>query len=173
MTALKYGDDILVPVVQLLVDQTGLTFQDDNSRPHRARIVADYVQQQGIQTLPWTARSPDLSSIEHLLDELGRRTYARHNRIRTRQQLEQALRQEWKAIPQRTVRNVINSMRSRVIACIYTNGDHTRYWCLENNISCSYPCDLKLWISCSLWKWLWRLIWLCCDKQSKVSQAYT
>ena len=89
MTALKYRDTVLIPTVRPLVAQTGLTFQDDNARPHRARIVTDYVQQQGLQTLPWSARSPNLSLIEQLWDDLGR-TYERHPGIRTRQRLEQA-----------------------------------------------------------------------------------
>ena len=139
MTALKYRDAVLIPTVQPLVPQTGPTFQDDNARPHRARIVTDYVQQQGLQTLPWPARSPNLSPTEQLWDELGTRTYERHPGIRTRQQLEQVLRQEWQAIPQRTVRNVINSMRSRVNACIDRNGGHTKYrvrYVVNNDISC-------------------------------------
>ena len=126
-TALKYRDTVLIPTVYPLVAHTGLTFQDDNARPHRARIVTDYVQQQGLQTLPWSARSPNLSPIEQLWDELEMRPYERHPGIRTRQQQEQVLRQEWQAIPQRTVRNVINSMRSRVNACIDRNGGLTRY----------------------------------------------
>ena len=93
--ALKYRDAVLIPAVQPLDAQTRLTFQDDNARPHWARIVTDYVQQQGLQTLPWPTRSPDLSPIVQLWDELGRKTYERHPGIRTRQQLEQALRQVW------------------------------------------------------------------------------
>ena len=51
MTALKYRDAVLILTVQLLVAQTGLKFQDDNARSHRARIVTDYIQQQGLQTI--------------------------------------------------------------------------------------------------------------------------
>ena len=116
MTALKYRDAVLISTVQPLVPQTGPTFQDDNARPHRARI-----------------------DTEQLWDELGTRTYERHPGIRTRQQLEQVLRQEWQAVPQRTVRNVINSMRSRVNACIDRNGGHTKYrvrYVVNSEISC-------------------------------------
>ena len=52
MMALKYRDAVLIPTVQPLVAQTGLTFQDDNALPHWARIVTDYFQQQRLQTLP-------------------------------------------------------------------------------------------------------------------------
>ena len=91
MTALKYCDTVLIhATIQPLVAQTGLTFQDDNARPHRFRIVTDYVQQQRLQNLPWPAISPDLSPIEQLWDELGSRTYERHACIRTRQQMGQA-----------------------------------------------------------------------------------
>ena len=127
MTALKYRGTVLIPTVQPLLAQTGLTFQDDNARPHRTRIVTEYVQQQELYTLPGAARTLDLSPMEQLWDELGRRTYERHQGIRTRQQLEQALRQVWQAIPQRTVRNVIKNMRSCLNACTDHNGGHTRY----------------------------------------------
>ena len=65
MTAAKYRDEILTPIVEPLVNRTGLTFQDDNARPHRARIVTEYVQRQGIPTIPWPARSADLADRAH------------------------------------------------------------------------------------------------------------
>ena len=51
MAALKYRDAVLIPTVQPLVAQTGLTFQNDNACPDQVRIVTDYVQQQGLQTI--------------------------------------------------------------------------------------------------------------------------
>ncbi|GFU98609.1 transposable element Tcb1 transposase [Trichonephila clavipes] len=41
-------------------------FQQDNVRPHVARIVQRFFVNQQLEFLPWTARSPDLSPIENM-----------------------------------------------------------------------------------------------------------
>ncbi|GFW66955.1 transposable element Tcb2 transposase [Trichonephila clavipes] len=46
-------------------------FQQDNARPHTARLSQDCTR--SVTTPPWPARSPYLSSIEHIWDYLGRR----------------------------------------------------------------------------------------------------
>ena len=47
-------------------------FQDDNARPHRAKIVDGFLQANNVRRLEWPAMSPDLSCIEHVWDVLGR-----------------------------------------------------------------------------------------------------
>ena len=71
---------------------------DDNSRPHRAIIVRNRLQQAGIQTMDWPSRSPDLNPIEHACNELGRRLNNRVHRPTTIAQLGQALIQEWNGL---------------------------------------------------------------------------
>lgn len=48
-------------------------FMDDNARPHRARLVTDYLGDKSITTLPWPARRGDLNLIEHSWDFIGHR----------------------------------------------------------------------------------------------------
>ncbi|GFW61374.1 transposable element Tcb2 transposase [Trichonephila clavipes] len=50
---------------------SGATFQQDNSRPRTARVSQDSFRT--VTFLPWSARSPNLSPIEHIRDHLGRR----------------------------------------------------------------------------------------------------
>jgi len=35
--------------------------QDDNARPHRARVITDYLQNVGVERMEWSAKSPELS----------------------------------------------------------------------------------------------------------------
>jgi hypothetical protein len=61
----------VIPFIQAQVNN--VTFQQDNARPHVTRFVRDYLTQQNVDLLPWPSVSPDLSSIEHVWDEMERR----------------------------------------------------------------------------------------------------
>ncbi|GFX46396.1 transposable element Tcb2 transposase [Trichonephila clavipes] len=63
MTAQRYVHDILQPhVFPLMQRLPGAIFQQDNGRPHTARVSQDFLRT--VTILPWPARSPDLSPIE-------------------------------------------------------------------------------------------------------------
>lgn len=129
LNARRYIDEILTPeVIPLLRRQRQqLTFQQDNARPHTARITMDYLRQNNVDVLDWPSLSPDLSPIEHIWDELGRRVRQRQPAPRTLIQLTTALREEWDNIPRGTVRRLCQSMPSRIRECIRHNGGHMRY----------------------------------------------
>ncbi|GFV19196.1 transposable element Tcb1 transposase [Trichonephila clavipes] len=57
LTGQRYFDDILRPHVEpFLNGLSGAIFQQDNARPHTARVAQDFLRH--FQTLPWPARSP-------------------------------------------------------------------------------------------------------------------
>ncbi|GFX32913.1 transposable element Tcb2 transposase [Trichonephila clavipes] len=65
LTARRYVEDILTPIVlPMLSSRPGAIYQQDNARPHTARLSQQCLQ--GYDVLPWPARSPDLSPIEHV-----------------------------------------------------------------------------------------------------------
>ena len=100
---------------------------DYKVRPHWARIVQQFLQQNNVDHLDWPARSPDLSPIEHVWDILGLRVRQRVPRPRTLQALGAALQEEWRRKPQLQIARLFRSMRCRCVACIDATGGHTRY----------------------------------------------
>ncbi|GFV22001.1 transposable element Tcb2 transposase [Trichonephila clavipes] len=122
LTYQRYVVDILRPQVgPFLNGLPGVIFQQDNARPHTARVAQDFLRH--YQTLPWPARSPDLSPVEHVWDQLKRQMPSCHSV----HALELAVQDLWAHLPLNNIRCLINSMLDRVAACIAAGGDPTRY----------------------------------------------
>ena len=92
-------------------------FQDDNARPHRARIVVNFLQLNDVQQLEWPLMSPDLSCIEHLWDILGRAVNKHINQHTRLADLQRLLLQEWAAISLRQIQRLVKQMRKRLNEC--------------------------------------------------------
>ncbi|GFU74308.1 transposable element Tcb2 transposase [Trichonephila clavipes] len=88
--------------------------ENDNARPHRARLVENMLKAKTIQRMEWPACSPDLNPIEHVWDMLGRGIATRPRPPATVRDLEIALLEEWNSIPQSLIHNIIASMANRV-----------------------------------------------------------
>ncbi|GFU52719.1 transposable element Tcb1 transposase [Trichonephila clavipes] len=77
LTGQRYVDEILQPHVgPFLNDLSGAIFQQDNARPHIARVAQDFLRH--FQTLSWSAHSPDLSPVEHVWNQLKRKMPSCH-----------------------------------------------------------------------------------------------
>ncbi|GFW01898.1 transposable element Tc1 transposase [Trichonephila clavipes] len=122
LTGQRYVVDILRPHVgPFLNGLPGAIFQQDNARLHTARVAQDFLRH--FQSLPWPTRSPDLSHVVHVWDQLKRQMpscYSVHD-------LELAFHDLWAHMPQDNIRCLINSMPDRVAACIAVGGGSTRY----------------------------------------------
>ena len=74
LTARQYIDQILPPVVVPMFHPCpGLTFLQDNARPHATRLTRDFLANNYVNTLPFPAYSPDCKPIKHMWDVLVRR----------------------------------------------------------------------------------------------------
>ncbi|GFU85557.1 transposable element Tcb2 transposase [Trichonephila clavipes] len=118
----RYVDNILRPHVESFLNGLqGAIFQQDNARPHTARVAQDFLRH--FQTLPWLTRSPDLSPVEHVWNQLKQQMPSCHYV----HDLELAVQDLWAHLPQDNIRCLINSMPHRVAACIAAGGGPTRY----------------------------------------------
>ncbi|UYV65641.1 hypothetical protein LAZ67_3004938 [Cordylochernes scorpioides] len=96
MTAQRYVDDVLRPVtLPYLQGVPNALYQQDNARPHTARISQQALQD--VQMLPWPPYSPDLSPFEHVWDIILRRLHALPQ-PRSEDELWQMVEREWRAI---------------------------------------------------------------------------
>ncbi|GFY21579.1 transposable element Tcb1 transposase [Trichonephila clavipes] len=97
VTAVQYRDEVLEPIVRLFATVVGPTFvlMDDNARCHRADIVDDYLESEGIARMARPAYSPDLNPIENLRDTLGCAVSSRFPPPATLIEQETALQEEW------------------------------------------------------------------------------
>jgi hypothetical protein len=61
-----------------MLEQSAISFlMDSNARRHRARAVHDYLESESTECMDWPARSPDLTLIKHIWNELQVRIIAR------------------------------------------------------------------------------------------------
>jgi hypothetical protein len=68
MTEVRYRDEIL----DVYAGTVGPEFilMDDNARPHHAKMVEQYLQQETIVCMDWPTSSQDLNTIEHVRNML-------------------------------------------------------------------------------------------------------
>ncbi|GFT90420.1 transposable element Tcb2 transposase [Trichonephila clavipes] len=71
-------DEVLDPYVRLFRGAVGsdFIFMDDNASCHRAMLIDDFLETENIQRMLWPANSPDLNTIEHVWDMLGKQIAA-------------------------------------------------------------------------------------------------
>ncbi|GFU85870.1 DDE_3 domain-containing protein [Trichonephila clavipes] len=105
----------------MLSSRPGAIYQQDNARPHTARLSQQCLQ--GYDILPWPARSPDLSPIEHVCDALGRQLQP----SRDTGELTAQMQRLWRDLPQGVISDLIKSMPCRISACIAARGGFTTY----------------------------------------------
>ncbi|GBN73540.1 hypothetical protein AVEN_199945-1 [Araneus ventricosus] len=126
LNANLYVSLVIQPVVLPFMSSIqGGIFQQDNARPHTAAVSQRALQ--GVDILPWPARSPDLSPIEHVWDIIGRQLQHHPLPAQTVPVLTAQVQQAWNSIPQSDIRHLYDTMHARLQACIQNSGGYTGY----------------------------------------------
>ncbi|GFV82084.1 transposable element Tcb1 transposase [Trichonephila clavipes] len=109
VTAVRYRDGVLEPIVRMYAAAVSPTFvlMDDNAHPHRADIVDDCLECEGIARMAWPAYSPVINPIENLWDVLGRAVSSRFPPPPTLFELETDLQEEWRLLNSAVVDHLI------------------------------------------------------------------
>ncbi|GFV24955.1 transposable element Tcb1 transposase [Trichonephila clavipes] len=124
----RYISEVLKPVVLPYLQTLATTiFQQDNARPHVARIVRRFFVNPQIELLPWPARSPDLSSIENMWSMVAQRLIQITSPDATPDQLWQCVEAAWSAVLQEHIQSLFESMPRRVAVVISNNGVYSGY----------------------------------------------
>ncbi|GBM08727.1 Microtubule-actin cross-linking factor 1, isoforms 1/2/3/5 [Araneus ventricosus] len=122
LNANLYVSLVIQPVVLPFMSSIqGGIFQQDNARPHTAAVSQHALQ--GVDILPWPARSPDLSPTEHVWDIIGRKLQHYPLPAQTVPVLTAQVQQAWNSIPQSDIRHLYDTMHARLQACIQNSGD--------------------------------------------------
>ena len=102
-------------------------FMDDNARPHRAQVVDQFVEENGIERMERPARSPDCNPVENLWDIIKQKASKKVKDDTSLQEFQRILQRAWANIEQRQVQTLVNSMRKRCRLVIEADGGHINY----------------------------------------------
>ncbi|GFX77184.1 transposable element Tcb2 transposase [Trichonephila clavipes] len=97
VTAVKYRDKVLEPYVRLFRSTVDPDFilMDGNERPHRVRMVDEFLESEYIRRMGRPARSPEFSPIEDAWDTPGRAIITRYRPSRILKGLKTAMLKEY------------------------------------------------------------------------------
>ncbi|GFW80135.1 transposable element Tcb1 transposase [Trichonephila clavipes] len=124
----RYISEVLEPVALPYIQGLATAiFQQDNARPHVARIVQRSFVNHQIELLPWLARSPDLSPIENMWSMVAQRLTQITPPAATSDQLWICVEAAWSAVPQEHIQSLFESMPRSVAAVISNNGGYSGY----------------------------------------------
>ena len=111
-------------------------FQQDNARPHTAKLTKGFLAENHVRVVDWPAQSPDLNPIENVWQELKRMVQRNSNKLTNLMELDNQVLQAWRNVPPEFCRRLVDSMPHRIAACIAAAGGPTKYWYF-NDINCN------------------------------------
>lgn len=129
MNAEKYTELLESELLPFGMDLGGenWVFQQDNAAIHDANLSHEWMQDVGIQVLPWPSCSPDLNPQENVWGILVRAVYAGGRQYKSIPELHVAIERAWNDIDVTVLQNLIQGMRRRLLKVVQNNGRSIGY----------------------------------------------
>ena len=118
--------DYLLPVGPLITSGDYI-FMQDNAPIHCSGSTKSWLEVNQVQTLPWPPLSPDLNPIENLWGWLTRRVYAHGRQFCSISDFKHTIVESWSEVTPELRKNLISSMKSRMMKVIQANGGSINY----------------------------------------------
>jgi hypothetical protein len=121
LNAHRYTNEVLnAETIPFIQRNDPVVLQQDNARPHSARITRARLAAANANTMQWPAMSPDMNPIEHIWDVLHvlGRNARRHHATQNILQMTNAWIEEWINLPNNLVQRFVNYMCRRVDALL-------------------------------------------------------
>jgi len=99
--------------------------QQDNDPKHTSHHAKEFLKENVPEVIDWPSNSPDLNPIENLWAIVKRNTELRIPSNLA--ELQQFMIEEWNAIPNNLLINLVNSMKNRCALIIKNNGERICY----------------------------------------------
>ena len=99
--------------------------QQDNDPKHTSHVAKQFIAENSINTIDWPSNSPDLNPIENIWTIIKNNVEKRMPQ--NINELTKFLAEEWNAIPQSTINNLVMSMKTRCELILEKNGDRISY----------------------------------------------
>ena len=102
-----------------------MVFQQDGATCHTAKKSKTFLSASGVTVLTWPANSPDLNPIENIWSILKHEVEIRG--VKTKEELINAVEEEWKRLDQEIIKKTIETMRKRIEQVVERGGKKCDY----------------------------------------------